>query len=100
MQGRKDNESKLFYSVKLRRLVPVDHPVRRIREVLDLSFLYRKTRKYYSHEGKSSIDPVVLFKLYLLGYFLRIPSERRWFREVQVNLDNRWYLRLSPPFRR
>jgi transposase len=92
MQGRKDNESKLFYTVTLNRLVPLDHPVRRIREVLDLSFLYRETRRYYSHEGKPSIDPVVLFKLYLIGYFFGIPSERRLFREVQVNLAYRWYL--------
>ena len=92
MQGRRDNESKLFYSVTLSRLVPVDHPVRRISEVLDLSFLYTETRQYYSHEGKPSVDPVVLFKLYLIGYFFGIPSERRLFREVQVNLAYRWYL--------
>ena len=92
MQGRKDNESKLFYTVTLSRLVPVDHPVRRISEVLDLGFLYRETREYYSHEGKPSIDPVVLFKLYLIGYFFGIPSERRLFREAQVNLAYRWYL--------
>lgn len=92
MQGRKENQNKLFYSVTLDRLVPVDHPVRRIAEVLDLSFLYKETREYYSHEGKPSIDPVVLFKLYLLGYFFGIQSERRLFREVQVNLAYRWYL--------
>ena len=43
MQGRKENQSKLFYTVTLNRLVPVDHPVRRIAEVLDLSFLYSET---------------------------------------------------------
>jgi hypothetical protein len=50
MQGRKDHEGKLFYTVTLNRLVPADHPVRRIREVLDLSFLYKETREYYSHK--------------------------------------------------
>jgi hypothetical protein len=34
----------------------------------------------------------VLFKLHLIGYFFGIPSERRLFREVQVNLAYRWYL--------
>jgi transposase len=92
MQGRKDNESKLFYTVTLSRLVPADHPVRRISDVQDLSFLYRETREYYSHEGKPSIDPVVLFKLCLLGYFFGIPSETRLFREAQMNLACRWYL--------
>ena len=92
MQGKKEKESKLFYTVSLSQLVPADHPVRRISEVLDLNFLYRETAQYYSHEGKPSIDPVVLFKLYLVGYFFGIPSERKLFREVQVNLAYRWYL--------
>jgi transposase len=92
MQGRKAQQQKLFYTTSLERLVPKDHPVRRIQAVLDLHFLYKDTRGYYSHEGKPSIDPVVLFKLYLLGYFFGIPSERRLFREIQVNLAYRWYL--------
>ena len=92
MQGKKGKESKLFYTVSLNQLVPADHPVRRINEVLDLKFIYTETRHYYSHEGKPSIDPVVLFKLYLIVYFFSIPSERKLFREVQVNLAYRWYL--------
>jgi transposase len=73
-------------------LIPQDHPVRRLKEILDLRFLYKDTREFYSHEGKPSIDPFVLFKLYLLGYFFGISSERRLFREIQVNLAYRWYL--------
>ena len=42
MQGRKDNESRLFYTVTLNPLVPADHPVRQIPELLDLSFLYEE----------------------------------------------------------
>jgi transposase len=92
MQGKKEEQLKLFYTIGLDRLVPLDHPVRRIKDVLDLRFLYRETREFYSTEGKPSIDPIVLFKLYLLGYLFGIPSERRLFREVQVNLAYRWYL--------
>jgi transposase len=72
--------------------VPIDHPVRTIKEVLDLGFIYGETRQYYSYEGKPSIDPIVLFKLYLLGYLFGIPSERRLFSEVQVNLAYRWFV--------
>ena len=35
------------------------------------------TRKFYSHTGKPSVDPEVLFKLSLLGYLFNITSERR-----------------------
>ncbi len=92
MQGKKIPETKLFYTLSLDQLVPQDHPVRKIAQELDLSFLYEETRQYYSHEGKPSVDPIVLFKLYILGYFFGIPSERRLFRETQVNLAYRWYL--------
>jgi transposase len=82
----------LFYTIALENLVPSDHPVRLIAEVLDLSFLYEATRDYYSHEGKPSVDPVVLFKLHILGYFFGVSSERKLFQELRVNLAYRWYL--------
>ena len=36
MQGKKKLESKLFYTLSIDNLVPLDHPVRKISEVLDL----------------------------------------------------------------
>jgi transposase len=51
--------------------VPQDHIIRKIHDILDLSY------PYYAHDGKPSIDPVVLFKLSIIGYFFGIPSERR-----------------------
>lgn len=92
MQGKKINEPRLFYQVSLESLVPQDHVIRRIDQVLNLKFLYAATKPYYAHDGKPSVDPIVLFKLYLLGYFFGIPSERRILQEVQVNLAYRWYL--------
>ena len=92
VQEKKVSESKLFYTLSVDQLIPHDNPVRKISKELDLSFLYEQTREYYSHEGKPSIDPVVLFKLNILGYFFGIPSERQLFSELQVNLAYRWYL--------
>jgi transposase len=92
MQGKKINAPRLFYQVSLESLVPQDHIIRKIDKILDLEFLYAATKPYYAHDGKPSVDPIVLFKLYLLGYFFGIPSERRILQEVQVNLAYRWYL--------
>lgn len=92
MQGKKINEPRLFYKVSLESLVPQDHVIRRIDQVLNFEFLYAATKPYYAHDGKPSVDPIVLFKLYLLGYFFGIPSERRILQEVHVNLAYRWYL--------
>ena len=92
MQGKKLKESKMFYQFSLEDVVPGDHPVRLIENVLDLSFLYDMTKPYYSREGKPSIDPIVLFKFYIIGYFFGVNSERKLFQEIQVNMAYRWYI--------
>jgi transposase len=92
MQGKKSFKQKLFYDVSLETLVPQDHIIRKLDKVLDLTFIYEETKNFYSHEGKPSIDPVVLFKLHILNYFFGIESERKLFREIQVNLAYRWYI--------
>jgi transposase len=38
------------------------------------------------------VDPVVLFKLWLLGYLFNITSERRLCEEAGLNLAWRWFL--------
>jgi transposase len=92
MQGCKQFEPRLFYDVSLERLVPKDHLVRRLAEVLDLSWVRSATAGLYSHTGRPSIDPIVVAKLLLLGYFYNMDSERQLMRDVQVNLAYRWYL--------
>jgi transposase len=47
---------------------------------------------YYSRTGQPSIDPVVLFKMMLLGYLYGITSERRLAEECALHLAFRWYL--------
>ena len=74
---QKQFSPKLFHSLSLSRLVPEGHLVRRLEGILDLSFVRRLCRRYYSHTGQPSVDPVVVFKMLLLGYFYGITSERR-----------------------
>jgi transposase len=74
MQGKKVSEGKLFYQTSLEDLVPADHVVRKLANVMDLSYLYNATKAYYARDGKPSIDPVVVFKIYLLGYLFGIAS--------------------------
>ncbi len=58
-------------------LVPHDNFYRRLNQVLDLHFLYQATAKYYGTEGQESIDPVVFFKICLVGYLNNINSDRK-----------------------
>jgi len=92
MMGHRRFAPKLYYQLSLDRLVPRDHLLRRIAQVVDFSFVYPLARPYYSHTGQPSVDPVVLFKTLLIGYLYGITSERRLMEEIQVNLAYRWFL--------
>ena len=92
MMGQKDFTPKLFHSLSLSKLVPEGHLVRSLEEVLDLGFVWSLCRPYYSHTGQPSVDPIVIFKMMLLGYFYGITSERRLAEECSLHLAFRWYL--------
>jgi transposase len=92
MQGCKQFEPRLFYQISLNELVPENHLVRRLAEVLDFSWIRSSTATRYSDTGRPSIDPEVVAKLLLLGYLYNVASERQLMREVQVNLAYRWYV--------
>jgi transposase len=92
MMGQRNFETKLYYQLSLDQLVPQDHLLRRIAEAVDFSFVRPLCRPYYSHTGQPSVDPVVIFKMLLLGYLYGITSERRLAEEVRLHLGYRWFL--------
>ena len=89
MQGRKKFTPQLFYDLSLDGLVPEDNFYRRVNQELDLHFLYKSTSKYYGSEGQQSIDPVVFFKLLLVGYLNNINSDRALMRYCADNTPSR-----------
>lgn len=93
MQGRKDIQPKMMYQVNIDMLVPADNFYRKLSQTLDLSFLYKATAKYYGSEGQESIDPVVFFKICLVGYLNNINSDRRLIDYCSNCIDVRWYLK-------
>lgn len=92
MMGLKTVEPKLYLNFSLDAVVPTNHVVRRLAGAVDLEFVHTLVRKHYSHTGQPSVDPVVLFKLWLLGYLFNIRSERRLCEEASLNLAWRWFL--------
>ena len=87
MQGKKDYQEKLFNSFQLSERVPSDNFYRKLKSELDLSFIYKLTEKYYGIEGQKSIDPVVFFKLILVGYFENLNSDRKIMNHASMRLD-------------
>ncbi|MCW3073930.1 MAG: transposase [Flaviaesturariibacter sp.] len=92
MQGRKHHQEKLFLSFQLSERVPEGNFYRRLKEQLDLQFLYQSTKKYYGREGQASIDPVVFFKLILVGYLENLNSDRKIIAHAKMRLDVLFFL--------
>jgi len=95
MGRRQQGQGQLFYEFRLDEAVPEDHLVRKIRALLDLSWVYADLAPYYSEIGRPSIDPVLMIRMLIIGYVFAIRSERQICREVQVNLAYRWFCDLG-----
>ncbi|MGI4729957.1 MAG: transposase [Janthinobacterium lividum] len=74
-------------SFQLSNHVPKENLYRRLREMLDLSFLYKDTKELYGSTGNPSIDPVVFFKLLLTGYLENITSDRKLVEHCAMRMD-------------
>ena len=92
MQGKKEYQEKLFSSFQLSNRVPETNFYRRLKGVLHLDFLYQQTRCYYGTSGQSSIDPVVFFKLCLVGYLENLISDRKLIEHCSMRLDILYFL--------
>jgi transposase len=77
----------------LEALIPDDHHVVRLNRVLDLSFVHEAVRGHYCQDnGRPSIDPEVIIRLFLLQAIEGIEHVRDLMRQVQVNLAYRWFI--------
>jgi transposase len=92
MMGRKDFQGKWFYDFSLEERVPRTHFLRLVDRVVDFAFVRDLVRHTYSYTGTPSVDPVVVFKMALLGYLYGIISERRLAEKIRLNLAYLWFL--------
>ena len=92
MQGKKQYQEKLFINFQLSDRVPEDNFYRRLKGLIDFSFLYKKTARYYGKEGQQSIDPVVFMKLILVGYLENLNSDRRIINTAKMRLDILYFI--------
>ena len=92
MQGKKEYQEKLFSHFQLSDRIPKDNFYRRLKEVLALEFLYALTQQYYGSSGQKSIDPIVFFKLCLVGYLENIINDRVLITHCSMRLDILYFL--------
>ena len=73
-------------------LMPKEHFLRDVESAISFGFVYDRVAHLYSDMGRPSIDPVIIVKIYLIGYLYDIFSERKLMSEIQVNIAYRWFL--------
>ena len=95
MMGESDPQRSLFYQLSLEKFVPAEHPLRRIRPLIDDQVIRKACRPLYSKIGRPSIPPEQLFLALVGGYLLSIPSERKLVMELQCNMALRWFVGLN-----
>ena len=95
MMGESDPQRSMFYNLSLEGFVPADHPLRRIRPLIDDRAIRRACRPLYARIGRPSIPPEQLFLALVGGYLLGIPSDRKLVMELQCNMALRWFVGLN-----
>jgi transposase len=96
MQGKKHYQDRLFSTVNLAAMIPKNHLLVRIDRALNLGFIYDLTEDLYcSENGRPSIDPILFFRMQLIGYPYGIRSDRQLCEEVHLNIAYRWFCRLN-----
>ena len=64
--GPPPNDPLFSYNVQLETRVRKDHPLRKIKELVDFEFIYEEVEKTYGANGNVSIPPPVLLDLFLI----------------------------------
>lgn len=95
MMGDSDPQPSMFYNISLEKFVPQEHPLRRIRPLIDDATIRKACKPLYSKMGRPSIPPEQLFLALVGGYVLGIPSDRKLAMELQCNLALRWFVGLD-----
>ena len=97
MRGEDIFQEALFTTVHLETFVPVDHPLRPIKRLLDeamrhLDWLFSSI---YADAGRESIPPERLIRAQLLQVLYSIRSERQLVEQINYNLLYRWFIGLT-----
>lgn len=76
----------IFYEFSRKDHIPRDHLLRSIDRFVDSSSIHAHLEDFYIRTGRPSVDPELLIRMLLVGYFFWIRSERLLCEEVHLNL--------------
>jgi len=96
MRRRQEDQRGEIMILDIEALMPSTHLLRKVDKLLDWSYVYELTDKYYSEDnGRPPVDAVVLVKMAFLQHLYGIPSLRKTVAEIDVNIAYRWFLRFN-----
>ena len=96
MMGIHQAQEALFsYRIHLDHRLRPDHPLRRVAQVLDFTFVRAEVAQFYGRNGHEGVDPIILAKLMFLLFFDDVPSERELLARLPERLDYLWFLGYS-----
>ena len=71
MMGRQTRSESLFYYFRIEDYVPEDHLLRLVDRHINFAFVRETLKSSYSHTVRTSIDPEILLRIFLIGLRLR-----------------------------
>ena len=97
MRGTDETSGSLFSYVDLEERIPVRHPLRKIRQVVDdaLASLDADFEVLYTDFGRPSIAPERLIRASLIQILFSVRSERQLMEQMHYNLLFRWFVGLG-----
>jgi transposase len=97
MRGEESQQESMFSYVPLERRISSDHPLRKIRSLMDVSLkrLEPMFGQMCSERGRPSIAPERLLRAQLLMALYSIRSETQLIEQIDFNLLYRWFVGLS-----
>jgi len=97
MRGIQEKQGAMFSYVSQEDRIPQDHPLRKLREMVDpiLKSMSPRFAKLYAEAGRPSIPPEYLLRALLLQILYTIRSERLLMEQLDYNLLFRWFVGLS-----
>jgi transposase len=97
MRGIDTQQSAIFSYLSPEERVPLNHPLRPIREMVDVALkgLSRSLGRLYADWGRPSIAPEKLLRALLLQVLYTVRSERMLMEQLEYNLLFRWFVGLN-----
>jgi transposase len=97
MRGTPDHQMAMLSTLSTEDLIPGDHPIRRIRRVVDevLAEMDSAFDAMYASSGRRSVPPETLLKASVLMAMYSIRSERAFCERLNYDMLFKWFLDMA-----